>query len=120
MATPPKTDSAVTAETGTDVPPAKNPGWWKVRCTHPINNNRTVFRSLSERRARDWLVKRCPRGEEFHLESPDGILYSYNENRLNDDGSDADVWGIFDPEEWAPPGNSTPPPGSAGWPDQEG
>jgi len=98
----------------------KGPGYWKVRVSHPQSNKRTVFRSVSEKRARQWLMNRCPYGEEFYLESPAGHTESYVLNRSNEeDGTDAESWAPFNPEDYVPPGEQVPP-GAAGWPDIEG
>lgn len=98
---------------------APKAGYWKVRVSHPQSNKRTVFRTMSESRARTWLINRSPRGEEFYLESPDGTTESYVDVRHNTDGSDAPQWTPFDPQDYVPPGEAVPP-GDAGWPDIEG
>lgn len=97
----------------------KTPGWWRVRVSHPKSNKRTVFRSINERRARQWLMNRAPRGEEFYLESPTGEIESYVHGRMNDDGTDASFWQPFDPSQFVPPEEMAAP-GDAGWPDMEG
>jgi hypothetical protein len=111
-----KTTTAVKPAT-----PAKTaaPPYWFVRVSHPISNKRIVFRSVSENRARLWVENRCPRGELFYLEGPDGVTESFVYGRLNEDGTDADEWGPFDPSQFIPLEEQTPP-GAAGWPDLEG
>jgi hypothetical protein len=99
-------------------PKEEAPELWHVRVSHPISNKRIVFRSTSERRARQWLMNRSPRGEEFHLVRPDGGFESYVTGRMNEDGSDADEWQPFDPEAYIPHEMQLPP-GSSGWPDIE-
>jgi hypothetical protein len=105
--------------TGTAVEKQEPPAFHFVRVSHPASNKRIVFRSTSERRARQWLMNRAPRGEEFHLLKPDGTCESYVIGRLNDDGTDAEEWQDFDPEAYIPQEQQLPP-GSAGWPDVEG
>jgi hypothetical protein len=95
----------------------KNP--WKVRLTHPNHNDRIVFRSISERRARAWLANHYPTGSEAYLESPDGTKQSYERNRQGDYGQDADEWADFDPTTWIPT-DQAPPPGETAWADKEG
>ena len=98
----------VTAPTGKAAKAPKTapaPGRWKVRLSHPESRKRVVFSSISERRARDWLMRRCPRAEEMYLETPAGGFYSYVVDRLNDDGTDAESWSGFDPDQYVPSGD---------------
>ena len=96
------------------------PGRWQVRVSHPVSNKRVVFSSISERRARQWLMNRAPRGEEMYLESPTGDTESYViDRREGDYGEEVDEWQAFDPDAYNPQDVSVPP-GTAGWPDVEG
>lgn len=98
---------------------ADKPQWFKVVLTHPSLNGRTVFRSLSESRARTWVQNRYPRGSEAHLVSPDGSTQAYEAERTGERGADADQWADFDPSDWVPV-EQTPPPGQDEWADKEG
>ena len=93
--------------------------FWKVRLSHPNHHKRTVFRSISERRARNWLVTRCPRGSEMYLESPTGEMFHHEAERVGERGADADQWMPFDPETWVPV-EAQAPPGQDAWSDREG
>lgn len=93
--------------------------WFRVQLTHPNLNRRTVFRSLSEKRARAWLEAHYPRGSEAHLVTPGGGTQAYEAERSGERGSDADSWADFDPEDWTPT-EQAPPPGQDEWSDKEG
>lgn len=95
------------------------PQFWRVRLTHPSLNRRTVFRSVSEKRARAWLIGHYPRGSEAYLESPLGLTYHHEMERAGEKGADVDVWADFDPEEWVPVEQQVPP-GQDAWADKEG
>jgi hypothetical protein len=93
--------------------------WFRVRLTHPNHHKRTVFRSMSEKRARAWLVARCPRGSEFYLQTPTGETFHHEAERVGERGIDAEQWAPFDPETWVPV-EATAPPGQDAWSDREG
>lgn len=94
--------------------------WFKVVLTHPDHNKKVVFRSLSERRARDFLVRRFPRGSEAHLVRPDGGTSSYETERQGHQGNDVELWDEnFDASSWSGP-DSAVPPGENAWSDKEG
>lgn len=94
--------------------------WYLVKLTHPSHHNKIVFRSLSEKRARDFVERRFPRGEEVYLEHPDGRMESYQHERLDGGlGVEADKWAPFDPATWIPL-DSQAPPGETAWADKEG
>jgi len=107
--------------TQTTKPPKEKegPDRWRVRLSHPHENKRVVFSSVSERRARNFVRNRFPRGEEAYLEAPDGTTESYQNERTGPHGEDADQWDAFDPETYVPP-EEAPPPGEAAWQDVEG
>jgi hypothetical protein len=105
-----------TATTGKDV--ATAPQWYKVRSSFPTDRKRVLFRSVSETRARQFVEKRFPRGEEAYLEMPDGTTLAYMAERQGEHGQDADAWGPFDPETWKPPEEQEPP-GQSEWADVE-
>src|ERR1700751_2581129 len=83
-----------------DGPPT---GRWKVRLSHPRDNRRTVFSTISESRARRHIANRFPRGSEAYLEAPDGTTESYEHERQGSYGEDADQWAPFDPDAYVPP-----------------
>lgn len=93
--------------------------FYKVTLTHPTLMGRVVFRSVSEKRAREFIERRYPRGSEAHLVTPTGDTYSYETERTGPKGTDADAWGPFDPSEWVAPEASVPP-GQDEWSDREG
>lgn len=93
--------------------------WWQVKLSHPSERKKTVFRSVSENRARAWVANHYPRGEEAYLEGPDGKTESYQQERTGGYGEDADQWAAFDPEKYRPP-EEAPPPGESAWQDVEG
>jgi hypothetical protein len=105
--------------TGTDTKTEDKPQWFRVVLTHPSLNKRTVFRSLSESRARTWLENHYPRGSEAHLVKPDGSTEAFEADRTGERGADAEKWGDFDPDSWTP-AEQTPPPGQDEWADKEG
>lgn len=93
--------------------------YFRVRSSHPIDNKRTLFRSISERRTRQWLMSHVPRGEEAYLQKPDGSTESYSAERQGPFGEDMEPWQPFDPETWVPPTEQEPP-GQSAWGDVEG
>lgn len=106
-----------TIETPVEV--SDRPQFWRVRLTHPTHNRRTVFRSVSEKRARNWLEGHFPRGTEAYLESPQGLTFHYEHERAGEKGADAEKWAEFDPETWVPTEQQVPP-GQDAWADKEG
>lgn len=94
-------------------------GRWEVRLSHPGERKRRVFSTVSESRARTFLMRRYPRGSEAYLQSPDGTIESYEMERSGDFGVDAPQWMNFDPETYQPPDEATPP-GESEWADREG
>jgi hypothetical protein len=99
---------------------AAKPVFWKIQTTHPNLHYRTVFRSVSEQRARQWLANHCPRGSELHLVGPDGTTHSYEHERAGENGTDAERWDPnFDRDTWTPTDQAEPP-GDSIWADKEG
>jgi hypothetical protein len=92
---------------------------YKVRLSHPNERKRTVFSSVSEKRARQYLTNRYPRGEEAYLELPSGATEAYQHERTGPYGEDAEPWAAFDPEAYVPPEEAAPP-GESAWSDVEG
>jgi hypothetical protein len=93
--------------------------WWLVKLSHPNHHRKTVFRSVSENRARSFVMRRYPRGSEAYLESPQGVTESYEAERQGDMGSDVELWQAFDPDSYIPVDVNVPP-GEAAWSDKEG
>lgn len=100
-------------------PASDSPGRWSVHSTHPVDRKRRLFSSVSERRAKAWVERRCPRGEEMYLRAPTGETFSYVAERQGDNGTDAEQWVSFDPDTWIPPAEQEPP-GQSAWGDIEG
>jgi hypothetical protein len=119
MADTPKSPTAVSSGTPTATASKKGGDWVKVVLTHPSLNGRTVFRSLSESRARKWVENHYPRGSEAHIVLADGTTEAHEAERTGERGADADRWAPFDPEEWVPT-EQAPPPGQDEWADKEG
>lgn len=109
------------SETATETAVVKQQdmAWWKVKLSHPTHHRKVVFRSLSEKRARAFVVNRFPRGSEAYLESPDGTTEHYEAERQGHQGTDVELWQPFDPDTWIPPDTQTPP-GETMWADKEG
>jgi hypothetical protein len=110
-----KSDDTVTRDDKKPGPPP----FFLVRVSHPTALKRIVFRSVSEKRARAWVERMCPRGSEFYLEKPDGTFESHEAERQGDYGVDADAWAAFDPETYVPPSEAEPP-GETAWSDRNG
>jgi hypothetical protein len=109
-------DDAVVAKSTKD---DSGPGWYYVKLSHPSERRRTVFRSVSEKRARAHIENRYPRGSEAYLEKPDGSTESFENERQGEHGTDADPWASFDVESYKPP-EEAPAPGTSQWGDVEG
>jgi hypothetical protein len=113
-----------TTNTLSDTPTDTNttadaPQFWSVRSSFPIDRKRRLFRTISEIRARAFIERRFPRGEEAYLESPSGVIESFHAERQGEHGEDASAWAPFDPDTWVPPTEQEPP-GQSAWGDVEG
>lgn len=95
------------------------PKWYRVVLTHPMHNGRTVFRSVSQDRARAFIERRFPRGSEAYLLTPEGDSFHCEMERTGERGADAPRWAPFDPTSWLPPSQAEPP-GQDAWSDKEG
>lgn len=95
------------------------PQFNKVILTHPKLMGQTVFRSISETRARAWLEAHYPRGSEAYLQLTNGSTEHYEAERRGENGTDADRWQPFDPADWVPAEQQAPP-GDSEWADKEG
>lgn len=94
-------------------------GRFKVVLTHPQEQGRVVFSSVSESRAKQHIVNHFPRGSEAHLVTPDGKTLSYEAERTGDQGQDADKWADFDPSSYQVP-SQTPVAGENEYADRNG
>lgn len=108
-----------TKQDSTVAVPDGKPEFYKVKLSHPDHHGRTVFRSISLKRARSFVERRYPRGSEAYLEHPDGATHHYEHERQGENGTDADQWAPFDPASFQPVGQA-PPPGDTIWADREG
>lgn len=72
------------------------PPRYKVVVSNNMAGDRVLFSSVSESRAKAWIVSHCPRGSHFFLLSPDGSMQSYEAERSGLQGEDADPWAEFD------------------------
>jgi hypothetical protein len=95
-----------------------DPQWYRVRSSFPVEQKKTLFRTVSEARARRFIETRFPRGEEAYLELPDGSTQSYSHERQGEHGQDTERWQPFDPDSWKPPAEQEPP-GQSAWADVE-
>jgi hypothetical protein len=98
---------------------AEDLDWFYVKSSHPSLNKQIRFRTISEKRARAFIMNRYPRGSEAYLEKPDGTYEHYEQERQGDMGADVDLWATFDPNAWIPPDQQAPP-GQDAWSDKEG
>ena len=83
---------------GTKAPPR-----WKVIVSNNMAGDRVLFSSVSENRARAWIVGHCPRGSHFFLLAPDGTMSSYEAERTGAQGEDVDQWAEFDRDAYQAP-----------------
>lgn len=67
--------------------------------------DRTLFSSVSEKRAKKWIVDHCPRGSHFFLLAPDGTMYAYEDERNSGgpQGEELEPWFVFDREAYQAP-----------------
>jgi hypothetical protein len=94
-------------------------GRFKVKLSHPSENGKTVFSSVSESRARNYIAQHYPRGSEAYLELPGGATEHYETERAGERGQDAEPWAPFDPSSFQAPSEATAP-GESEWADKEG
>jgi hypothetical protein len=108
-----KNDSTASAPKKDDAPPR-----FKVVSSFPTDLGKVLFSTISEKRARAFIMNRFPRGEEAHLVLPDGSTEAFQQERTGPRGEDADQWAPFDAEAWRPPAEQAPP-GESAWADVE-
>jgi len=118
MSTPTSSSTSTTPKDKVSTKKEDGPPRWRVRLSHPLENRKVVFSSVSENRARRFVTNRYPRGEEAYLEAPDGTTESYQQERTGPKGEDAEQWDAFDPAAYMPP-EEVQPVGEAAWQDVE-
>jgi hypothetical protein len=84
---------------------ASGPARFKVIVSNKLSNDRTLFSSVSEKRARLYVENRCPRGQHFFVLAPDGSMSSYEAERLTGgpQGEDVEAWQDFDRDAYQAP-----------------
>lgn len=77
---------------------AKGPDRFRVIVSNNMAGDRTLFSSVSEKRARNYVEDKCPRGQHFFVLSPNGDMHSYEAERLTGgpQGEDVEAWQVFD------------------------
>lgn len=110
------TETMTETAPATAVPPT---GRYKVILSHPLDHRKVVFSTVSERRARAFIARRYPRGQEAYLQHPDMTTEAYQAERTGPYGEDVDQWAPFDPDSYRPPEEQEPP-GQSAWADREG
>ena len=83
---------------GTKAPPR-----FKVIVSNNMAGDRVLFSSVSERRARNYVEQKCPRGSHFFVLSPDGAMHSYEAERTGSQGEDVEQWAEFDRDAYQAP-----------------
>ena len=81
------------------------PDRYKVLVSNATHGDRTLFSSVSEKRARKYVEDHCPRGSHFFVRSPDGTDWSYEHERHTGgpQGEDVEAWQPFDREAYQAP-----------------
>lgn len=81
------------------------PARYSVIVSRKDAGNRTLFSSVSEKRAMKWLEDHCPRGSHFFLLTPDGEMWSYEHERKDGGprGEDIETWQLFDRDAYQNP-----------------
>jgi hypothetical protein len=85
--------------------PNNGPDRYKVMVSNASTGDRTLFSSVSEKRARKYVEDHCPRGSHFFVRNPDGSDWSYEHERHTGgpQGEDVDVWQPFDRDAYQAP-----------------
>jgi hypothetical protein len=81
------------------------PPRFKVVVSDPNANDRTLFSSVSKKRARAYVEQHCPRGQHFFILGPDGSMESYEHERHSGgpQGEDIEAWQEFDRDAYSTP-----------------
>jgi len=62
-----------------------------------------LFSSVSQKRARAYIERTCPRGSHHFLMNPDGSMESFEFERSGSQGEEVDQWQPFDREAYQAP-----------------
>jgi len=83
----------------------KGPDRYKVMVSNNMAGDRTLFSSVSQRRAMKYVEDHCPRGQHFFVRAPDGTDSSYEAERLTGGprGEDVEAWQEFDRDAYQAP-----------------
>jgi hypothetical protein len=81
------------------------PPRYKVIVSNSLAGDRVLMSSVSEKRARNYVEQKCPRGQHFFVQSPDGTMSSYEQERLTGgaQGEDVEAWQDFDRDAYQAP-----------------
>jgi hypothetical protein len=81
------------------------PPRFRVIVSNKLAGDRTLFSSVSKKRAQKYIEDHCPRGSHFFLLTPDGETLSYEHERHSGgpQGEDVEVWQPFDREAYQAP-----------------
>jgi hypothetical protein len=85
---------------GADAPPR-----YRVVVSLKTAGDRVLMSSVNKRRAEKWVEDHCPRGQHFFLQSPDGSMMAYEQERLTGgpQGEDIEAWQPFDRDAYQAP-----------------
>jgi hypothetical protein len=83
----------------------QGPPRYKVIVSDPTANDRTLFSSVSQNRARTWVEQHVPRGQHVFVLNPDGSMDGYEFERISGgpQGEDVEMWQPFDRDEYSSP-----------------
>jgi hypothetical protein len=83
----------------------KGPDRYRVIVSLKGAGDRTLFSSVSQKRARKYVEDHCPRGQHFFVLAPDGSMESYEAERLTGgpQGEDIEAWQPFDRDAYQAP-----------------
>jgi hypothetical protein len=81
------------------------PARYRVVVSNKIAGDRVLFSSTSQKRARAYVERNCPRGQHFFVLAPDGSMESYEHERHTGGtrGEDVEVWQTFDRDAYQAP-----------------
>jgi hypothetical protein len=81
------------------------PERFKVVVSDPNAMERTLFSSVSKKRARAWVEQHVPRGQHVFVLNPDGSMEGYEHERHSGgpQGEDIEAWQEFDRDAYSSP-----------------
>lgn len=84
---------------------SKVPDRYKVVVSNKTFGDRILYSSVSKSRARKFVEDKCPRGQHFHVQNPDGSMESYEAERASGgpQGEDVEMWQPFDRDAYQAP-----------------